>query len=77
MIVYPYLGKNNRVKNGTKLSIYTSTIMLIYCILYMVLSLGTTTLYLYSYGITELIYVDVYSTATIILDWLIITLQML
>ena len=77
MIVYPYLGKSQRVYYGTRLSIYTSSFMLVFCLLFAIFTLGSTKLILYSYGIVEVIYVEEFTWGTQTLDWMIIVLQML
>ena len=78
MIVYPYLSQNRKATNGTKLYLSTSSFMLVFILLFAVLSMGSSKMILHSYGIVELQYEVLNgSEIEIMLDWTIILSQMI
>lgn len=56
MIVYPYLGDIKKSQRGMQLATATSSLMLLYCLVFSVLSMGSHHIVLNSYGIVELYY---------------------
>ena len=59
MIVYPYLGQSRKAVRGVKVAGITSVGMLIYCVGFALLSMGSHQIVLNSYGIVELHYTSV------------------